>query len=387
MKRFFIILFLSGLAGLCASGMSQTAVSNVRASQRTDGSKLVDVYYDLASTSALMAVGIILSGDDGQTWNFRPIAAVMSGDIGSSISSGMNKHIVWDANRDKPGMMWPKLRAQVWASSSGDPQPLTVCLPGGVALEMAAIPPGSFEMGAGIDDQGWCGPDEYLTHTVEIAHGFHMGKYEVTQQQWLAVMGNKSDSRWSCYGVGDKYPAYSVSWNDIRGADGFIERLNRHIAATSQGRPMFRLPSEAEWEYACRAGSTTRFGFGNSDCNRSDCTSCDLENYAWYCGNNSGSCGQSKYGSKPVGGKLPNAFGLFDMHGNLMEWCEDWHHKSYSGAPADGSAWLNPPGTCRVVRGGNFDYAPKYCRSAYRCPAISPSPSYRYGTIGFRVVR
>ncbi|MCX7018871.1 MAG: formylglycine-generating enzyme family protein, partial [Candidatus Sumerlaeota bacterium] len=163
------------------------------------------------------------------------------------------------------------------------------------------------------------------------------------------------------------------------GTNGFLDKLNAHIASTSQGPATFRLPSEAEWEYACRAGSTTRFCFGNSDCISGQCsTLCNLGDYAWYCGNN------SPYGTKPVGGKLSNAFGLFDMHGNVWKWCEDWYHDSYTDAPADGSAWVSPAGSYRVLRGGLWFNLPRSCRSAYR---LGNYPGDRLNYRGFRVVR
>jgi formylglycine-generating enzyme required for sulfatase activity len=169
------------------------------------------------------------------------------------------------------------------------------------------------------------------------------------------------------YGLGNNYPAYHVSWDDAR---NFIAALNTHITNTGQGTAAFRLPTEAEWEYACRAGTTTRFYFGDSlGCSAVDCSDCaagvlsgNRSDYMWYCGN------YAPNGCKPVGGKLPNAFGLYDMSGNLWEWCEDDWHSDYTGAPTDGSAWVySPRGTGgRVFRGGCWDNDAKYCRSAIR---------------------
>ena len=141
-----------------------------------------------------------------------------------------------------------------------------------------------------------------------------------------------------------------------------------------------RLPSEAEWEYACRAGTQTRFYFGDSlsvgDVCEDDGT---RSQYMWYCGN------KSPYGSKPVGGKLPNAFGLHDMSGNLWEWCEDDWHGSYTGAPSNGSAWIDAPrGSDRVVRGGFWYGSARYCRSANRG---FHWPDDRNDYVGFRLVR
>ena len=258
----------------------------------------------------------------------------------------------------------------------GDPETETYYLPGGVALEMVRIPAGSFLMGR-YDGERSSDSKEDPQHEVNIGYDFYMGKYEVTQAQWLAVMGSwPGDAPSSTYGVGDNYPAYYVSWND---AQDFITALNNYTGQT------FRLPSEAEWEYACRAGTQTRFYFGDSlDCDDDyeDCAAGVLPgnrtDYMWYQGND------DPFGSKPVGGLLPNGFGLFDMSGNVWEWCQDWYHSSYSGAPVDGSAWESPTGSSRVTRGGDWGRSAGSCRSAYR---YLFSTSYRFLYFGFRLAR
>ena len=174
-------------------------------------------------------------------------------------------------------------------------------------------------------------------HRVTIKNGFYMGKYEVTQAQWQAVMGNNPSRFKTC---GSNCPVDSVSWND---AQNFIKKLNE----TTDGFE-YRLPSEAEWEYACRAGT------------RGDYYAADLNSIAWYVAN-------SDKKTHPVGGKNPNAFGLYDMSGNVWEWCQDWYHGNYQGAPSDGSAWLG--GAKRqypVVRGGSWYDLPLYLGTAYR---------------------
>ncbi|OPZ02428.1 MAG: Formylglycine-generating sulfatase enzyme [candidate division BRC1 bacterium ADurb.BinA364] len=159
----------------------------------------------------------------------------------------------------------------------------------------------------------------------------------------------------AAFGLGDNVPAYFLSWTD---AQDFVFALNAYIQATSQGPASFRLPTEAEWEYACRAGSQTRFFFGDSlGCadNFSDCAAGakpgNRTDYMWYNGNN-GSSGTPQYGVKPAGLKLPNDFGLYDMSGNLWEWCQDRWHEDYVGAPSDGSSWTEGGGADRVLRGG-----------------------------------
>ncbi len=194
--------------------------------------------------------------------------------------------------------------------------------------------------------------DERPVHEVTINYSFHMGKYEVTQAQWQAVMGNNPSYFKDCVNC----PVEQVSWDD---AQNFINKLNE-----SNDGFRYRLPTEAEWEYACRAGTTGDYA-GN------------LSEMAWY-SENSGNK------THAVGGKQPNAWGLADMHGNVWEWCQDWYHETYYSAPTDGSAWLSGgEQKYRVLRGSSWNnYAP-CLRSANR---LIGTPVYRFGSYGFRVV-
>jgi len=178
-------------------------------------------------------------------------------------------------------------------------------LGGGVKLDLVLVPAGSFSMGS---DSRLLAEDP--VHQVTFAKPFYMGKTEVTQRQWESIMGT-NPSRFK----GQDNPVEAVSWN---ASQEFIKKLNEKT-----GRK-FSLPSEAEWEWACRAGAATRFCFGDSDASLGD--------YAWYSANSSA-------GTHPVGEKRANGWGLHDMHGNVWEWCVDIWHQSYEGAPADGSAW------------------------------------------------
>jgi formylglycine-generating enzyme required for sulfatase activity len=211
---------------------------------------------------------------------------------------------------------------------------------------MVLIPAGTFMMGSpdGVGDN-----DEHPQHQVSV-QSFYMGKYEVTQAQWRAVMGtNPSNFK------GDNLPVENVSWND---ATEFCRKLSQMT-----GRE-YRLPSEAEWEYACRAGTTGDYA-GN------------LDAMAWYF-SNSGSQ------THPVGQKQPNSFGLYDMHGNVWEQCEDWYHDSYNGAPTDGSAWLSGGDSSRrVYRGGSWGRYAVGLRSANR---NGSGTGYRDDLVGLRVV-
>ena len=249
--------------------------------------------------------------------------------------------------------------------------PLAGLPAGATPLIMVQVPAGSFMMGRYDGEQdSWSG--EEPRHQVTIDYEFYMGKYEITKAQWVAVMGT---SPWQerDYVLDDpNSPAVYVSWNDIRGATGFLNQLN------ALGQGMFRLPSEAEWEYACRAhpsGDPTRFYWGD------DPGYTQIGNYAWYRGS-AWNVGEGY--AHIVGLKIPNAWGLYDMSGNVWEWCEDWWNDSYQGAPSDGSAWTTGDPGSRVFRGGDFFGDAYLCRSAGRS---NDDPDLSGGRIGLRVVR
>jgi formylglycine-generating enzyme required for sulfatase activity len=238
-----------------------------------------------------------------------------------------------------------------------------------IGMEFVKIPPGEFEMGSPSDEEGrW--DEEGPIHEVTIEKAYYLGTYEVTQEQWVEVMGNNPSEF-----EGDNNPVESVSWDDVQ---EFVEKLNE-----LEGTDKYRLPSEAEWEYACRAGTTTRYSFGDGES--------DLGDYAWYSGYKTYEEWEKnmdeilKEGSAhPVGQKKPNPWGLYDMHGNVCEWCQDEWHDSYDGAPADGSAWEDGSSSSRVIRGGNWILNAGYCRSAAR---NGLDPDIRYFYLGFRLLR
>ena len=214
----------------------------------------------------------------------------------------------------------------------------------GVKLELVRVPGGSFQMGSNNGSD-----DEKPVHQVTVSP-FAIGKYEVTQAQWQAVMGhNPSNFK------GDDLPVENVSWDD---AQEFCRTLSQRTAQS------YRLPTETEWEYACRAGPTGDYA-GN------------LDAMAWYDKN-------SENKTHAVGQKQPNAWGLYDMHGNVWEWCADWYEGSYYGQ----SAAADPPGptsgSLRVGRGGGWVNTAAGCRSAFR---YASSPGNRGGNLGFRLVR
>jgi formylglycine-generating enzyme required for sulfatase activity len=243
----------------------------------------------------------------------------------------------------------------------------------GVQLEMVAIPSGSFVMGS-PEDEPERSSDESPQHTVTIK-SFFLGKYPVTQAQWQAVASlpqvNRELDAEPSHFKGENRPVEQVSWYD---AVEFCDRLSQHT-----GKP-YRLPSEAEWEYACRAGTTTPFHFGET-------ITSELANYNANYTYGAGVKGVYREETTPIGSfGVANAFGLYDMHGNVWEWCTDHWHNSYEGAPTDGSAWLDDNDNYndnRMLRGGSWLLNPEDCRSAYRG---NDDAGLRHYADGFRVV-
>ncbi|MGA1792573.1 MAG: formylglycine-generating enzyme family protein, partial [Thermoplasmatota archaeon] len=232
-------------------------------------------------------------------------------------------------------------------------------------FDFVTISSGSFMMGSTTGES-----DEEPVHQVNIGYGFQMGKFEVTQAQWEAVMGTTPWSGEDYVQQGENNPAVFISWNDCQ---DFVSALN-----DLDPDYIYRLPSESEWEYCCRAGSTADYCYGND--------SGDLGDYAW-CYDNTWHVGEAY--AHEVGTKLPNAWGLYDMHGNVNEWCQDWFHYGYNGAPNDGTAWEDPEGSYRVVRGGCFgcsvySFRSSKCRSWYRS---YDDPDDSYEGLGLRLVR
>ena len=237
-----------------------------------------------------------------------------------------------------------------------------------VGMEFALIPPGTFTMGSPKDEEGR--DDGEILHRVTITKAFLMGVSEVTQEQWVKVMGKNPSWFQDC---GKNCPVESITWNDVQ---TFIQRLNE-----MEGGNRYRLPTEAEWEYAARAGSQMAFHWGD----RADCSKM---NYG-----NSGSEAESachKYVAKhklpkdspvPVKKYPPNDWGLYDMHGNVWEWCQDWMGDYQSEHVTDP---VGPSkGEYRVGRGGAFFREAKYCRSAVR---YIFTQGYGYDCVGFRLI-
>ena len=217
------------------------------------------------------------------------------------------------------------------------PPTLTLDLGKGVKMEFVYIRPGKFTMGSDIDPEwGWQGVEK-PKHEVTITKGFYLGKYEVTQAQYEAVIGSNPSEFY-----GEKLPVEKVSW---KAADEFCRKVSEK---TRRG---VRLPTEAEWEFACRAGTTTERSYGSD--------SAKLGEYAWY-NENSGR------DSHPVGQKKPNPWGLYDMYGNVWEWVADWYGADYYSSSPSKDPTGPAKGSHRVLRGGAWRYVEHFCRSAAR---------------------
>jgi len=247
------------------------------------------------------------------------------------------------------------MAATAFSETKEPPKKLAVDLGKGVKLELVLIPAGEFKMGS-PDSEKIALPLERPQHRVRITKPFYLGKYLVTQEQWEATMGGNPS-----HFKGPKNPVEQVSWNDCQ---KFLEKLNAKIG-TQHGK--FVLPTEAPWEYACRAGSTTRYCFGDDESG--------LGENAWYRAN-------SDMETHPVGEKKPNAWGLYDMHGNVWEWCQDWYDDGYYAKSPTDDPMGAATGLDRVGRGGSGACLAGYCRSAIR---TGGGPVGRISDVGFRV--
>ena len=261
------------------------------------------------------------------------------------------------------GISWSDLSA-FFSNESDLKENMTIMLPGGVPLELAWCPAGVFQMGSPADEPER--EDDEQQHQVKISKGYWMGIYPVTQRQYKAVMGNNPSN----YDGFDSHPVENVSWFD---AKAFCKKALKDAQNVPEGA-VFDLPTEAQWEYACRAGTTTTFHFGN-EFNGSQ-ANCD---------------GTRPYGTKQagpnidctcnVGSYAPNAWGLYDMHGNVWEWCNDWYGAYDNGFVSDPQGAAS--GTQHSERGGSWRNAAKRCRAAIRRKS---EPDQIYDNLGFRVI-
>ncbi len=250
-------------------------------------------------------------------------------------------------------------KGEVIARTRHAAEQFTEDLGNGISLEMLVIPSGTFKMGSPHNTSS---PDEHPQHFVAIK-SFLLGKFLITQAQWKVILGKLPPCRFK----GDNLPVDRVSWED---AQTFCQQLSK------KAKQKYELPSETQWEYACRAGTTSPFSFGET-------ITIDVVNFN----------GEHSFRAEPRGRYIhvttaggtfpPNAFGLYDMHGNLWEWCADNWLDDYSSSPRDGSSYQNKDSRDRVARGGSWHEPPGLCRSAARIKFLQSDVEE---FIGFRVV-
>jgi len=382
-------------AGQVKRASAVPVVSNVRAMQRPAG-KVVDVFYDLHDADGDMArVDLMMSDNGGQT--FRVLETGCTGDWGTDVPPGVDRHIEWDAGVDwdahcttqavfrvvaddaeshtnayilidlSPGAQASHYPVQSW---TGTPRRLNQTFPVGTTmLALVRLSAGSVQMGSPVDEEGRYGDED--ERAVQLSRGFSVGVFEVTQEQWFRVMGTEAGA---CAAATN--PVESVDWDSVRG--GYWPENDRAAATSSfVGRLRQRagldvdLPTEAQWEYACRAGQSGPLNSG------APLRTWNLARIGRFSGN-------WPSGNAPthVGGYAPNAWGLYDMHGNVAEWCLDRHTPTPTDLPATDPVGPES-GNARLLRGGSRLDIGRDCRSAVRKYAL---PHGRSSGWGFRIV-
>ena len=316
MIKLVFFLLLSAFTAVCSFGHT---VSNVVAYQ--EGKNII-ITYDI--DKAGLVSDVYCSTDGGRTWG-EPLLQV-TGDVNKQVQAGSHR-IVWDVLSAREKLAGANICFKVEVNSGR----FTV---NGVSFEMVRVEGGTFRMGATSEQEADDWDREKPVHSVTLS-GYYIGKTEVTQALWKAVMGI-NPSRFK----GDYLPVENVSWDDCQ---EFIRKLN---SMTGQN---FRLPTEAEWEFACRGGNNSR-GYKYSGSN-------NLGSVAWYDGNSGNK-------THPVGTKAPNELGIYDMSGNVWEWCADWYGDYSSGAQTNPTGPYG--GSNRVYRGGSWNYDVGRCRSSNR---------------------
>ena len=333
MIKLVFFLLLSAFTVVCSFGQT---VSNVDAYQ--EGKNIIITY----DTDKAGSVGdVYCSTDGGRTWG-APLKQV-TGDVNKQVQAGSHR-IVWDVLAEREKLAGANICFKVEVNSGR----FTV---NGVSFEMVRVEGGTFRMGATSEQEDEAYSDEKPVHSVTLS-SYYIGKTEVTQALWQAVMGSNPSNY-----KGADLPVECVSWNDCQ---EFIQKLNRLTGRN------FRLPTEAEWEFACRGGNNSN-GYKYSGSN-------NLGSVAWYDDNSGGQ-------THPVGTKAPNELGIYDMSGNVWEWCSDWYadYTSYSQTNPTGPR----SGSCRVLRGGSWYGIAGFCRSSFR--DISYFPTNRYNNLGLRL--
>ncbi len=328
---------------------------------RGNPTKASDIYSLGMTAIAMLTTGVQLTPDSqtGEVYWKNLVKGGLSGELGEILDKATEFKLIdryrsaaemREALEGRNSLLLAK--PQVAAIITPRPGDVTV---GAAGIEFVFVPAGEFFMGSNEPETDKWEKRQLPIHRVKIQNSFWLGKYQVTQGQWESVMGSCPDERgWSFPGPNN--PAERISWDDCK---WFVEKLN----VLKDGN-LYRLPTEAEWEYACRAGTVGDFAG-------------DLNAMGWYRKN-------SESRTHPVGQKQPNAFGLYDMHGNVWEWCQDRWHATYDGAPSDGSAWESRKFALgRVLRGGSWWDAAFSCRSGDRTHFV---PEESGSNFGFRIV-
>ena len=332
MIKLIFFLLLSVFTAVCSFGQT---VSNVDAYQ--EGKNIIITY----DTDKAGSVGdVFCSTDGGRTWR-NPLRRV-TGDVNKQVQAGSHR-IVWDVLSEREKLAGANICFKVEVNSGR-------FMVNGVSFEMVRVEGGTFRMGATSEQEDEADSEEKPVHGVTLS-SYYIGKTEVTQALWQAVMGS-NPSRFE----GSDLPVECVSWNDCQ---EFIQKLNRLTGRN------FRLPTEAEWEFACRGGNNSR-GYKYSGSN-------NLGSVAWYEDNSGGQ-------THPVGTKAPNELGIFDMSGNVWEWCNDWYGNYTSNSQTNPTG--SQSGSNRVFRGGGWYIIARSCRSSNR---YFSDPAGRGGNLGLRL--
>ena len=414
MKAALVAAILGG-AQLVAPAYAAVSVSNVVCTQRYPWNGMVDIDYEVFADDPAADVWVYATGFDKDA-NVSMGVRAISGDGANAPVKPGKRRMTWNVTSDYPGFNSTAFTVKMTALTGGAPY-MVVDLSGGVdaisypvsylsqvpeggwtdeykttKLVLRLIPPGTFMMGSPNGELGR-GSGEDL-HQVTLTKPFYIGVFEITQKQWLLVMGTqKPSSSGTGLQQGDVYPAHSVSYNDIRGtvSGAAWPTHNQVDANTFTGRlrskvnMLFDLPTEAQWEYACRAGTSTALNSGkNITIAEGSCA--NLDEVAWY------SSKATSYRPTFVGRFLPNSWGLYDMHGNVPEWCCD-----FAGGGVGTSPVVDPKGvssgSSRILRGGGSGNSwgagnygtPSNCRSASRWSQSPSSVGMNQGYLGLRV--
>ena len=402
------------LAATLVAGATEVSVTNIVCAQRYPWNGMVDIDYEVVCDDPDADVWVYATGYDGDM-NVSMAPRALTGDGAEGPVKPGTHRMTWNVTADYPGFASTAFTVKMCALVGGAPY-MVVDLSGGVdalsypvsyldrvpdggwtdeyktdKLVLRLIPPGTFMMGSPTDELGRnCGYSETL-HQVTLTKPFYIGVFELTQKQWFNVMGTTKGDR----KTGNYIPANGVSYNEIRGtvngaawpthnqvdANSFMGRLR------SKANMMFDLPTESQWEYACRAGTSTALNSGKNLTTTGSSNRCgNLDEVAWY---------QPRSENYPttVGNYRENAWGLYDMHGNLLEWCLDWLYNDWgASARSDPKGPTTGQNGYRVLRGGgyaqygNLGY-PQYCRAAARSGYYPSNGSYNGAgqCLGFRV--